>query len=178
MPLFHYKDTENITNYLKSHDKFDRFDLIRYNDFVNLLELSIVSNSKDVIREVRSTSDRQKGMIFFDDEFETKIESLSAALEIQAFLEEMKDASSSHIKSDQDCVTVFSSNGRDSYEIRVYNQDSNFKIFVKVKIFEKVDYAFIERSYSTQGHLFEFSISKLEEIIRNFDELDKSKPAK
>lgn len=65
MLLFHYKDTEEITNYLKSHDRYDRFDLIRYNDLVNLLELSIVSNKKDIFREVRSTSDRQKGMIFF-----------------------------------------------------------------------------------------------------------------
>lgn len=87
----------------------------------------------------------------------------------------MKDASSSHIKSDQDCVTVFSSNGRDSYEIRIYNRDSNFKIFVKVTIFEKVDYAFIERSYCTQGYLFDFSISKLEEIILNFEELDSNR---
>ena len=178
MPLFHYKDTENITNYLKSHDKFDRFDLIRYNDFVDLLELSIVSNSKDVIREVRSTSDRQNGMIFFDDEFEIKIESLSAALEIQSFLEEMKDTKSSYISFDQDFATVFSSNGSESYEIRVYNQDSDIKIFVKAIIIEKIDYAFVERSYSTQGYLFEFSISKLEEIILKFNELDKSKSTK
>lgn len=178
MPLFHYKDTESITNYLKSHDKFNRFDLIRYNDFVNLLEFSIVSNGEDVIKEVRSTSDRQNSMIFFDDEFEIKIEILSASLEIQSFLNDLKDASSSYISFDRDYATVFSSNGSESYEIRVYNYDSDIKIFVKAIIIEKIDYTFIERSYSTQGYLFEFSISKLEEIIRNFDELDKSKPAK
>ena len=179
MPLFHYNDTEKITNYLKSHDKYDRFDSIRYNNFVDLLELSIVSNKQDVLRDVRSTSDRQKGMIFFGDEFEIKIESLSAALEIQAFLKEMKDATSSYITaSDQDSVTVFSSNGHCVYEIRVYNQDSNFKIFVKVTISERVDYTFIERSYHTQGYLFDFSISRLEEILQNFEELDSSQYSK
>lgn len=172
MPAFHYEDTTAIKDYIKSLDKFNRFDQIELNAFVNLLEISIFSTERQVLREVVSTSFRQQGFIFFNDKFEINVESLSAALEIQSRLSELKEINESCISFDGDFVTVHSSNDRISYEIRIFNResDSDFKIFIKVTFNDQIDEIYCERVYCTNGYLEEFN--RLEEIVQKFDELD------
>ena len=170
MPAFHYEDTESIKDYLKSLDKFNRFETVELNTFVNLLEISIFSNERRVLQEVFSTSIRQKGSIFFDDEFEKKVECLSAALEIQSRLATLKDFSISHIFFDRTWLTVQSENDLARYEVRVFDKEDSFKIFVKVTFFERTDEIYSERIYCTDGKILDFS--RLEEIVQKFDELD------
>lgn len=170
MPAFHYEDTESIKDYLKSLDKFDRFETIEFNTFVNLIEISIFSNERLVLREVFSTSHRQNGSIFFDDEFEKKVECLSAALEIQSRLAALKDFSISHIFFDRAYLTVQSENSLARYEVRVFNNEDSFKIFVKVTFFERTEEIYSERMYCIDGKILDFD--RLEEIVQKFDELD------
>ena len=170
MPAFHYEDTKSIKDYLKSLDKFDRFETIELNTFVNLIEMSILSNEQLILREVFSTSFRQKGSIFFDDEFEKKVECLSAALEIQSRLAALKDFSISHIFFNRTWSTVQSENNLARYEVRVFNRENGFKIFVKVTFFERTEEIYSERIYCTDGKILDFS--RLEEIVQKFDELD------
>ena len=170
MPAFHYEDTESIKDYIKSLDKFNCFEAVELNTLVNLLEISIVSNERPVLQEVFSTSLRQKGSIFFDDEFEKKVEYLSAALEIQSRLAALKDFSISHIFFDRTYLTVQSENSLARYEVRVFNRENGFKIFVKVTFFERTEEIYSERIYCTDGKILDFS--RLEEIVQKFDELD------
>ena len=170
MPAFHYEDTESIKDYLKSLDKFNCFEAVELNTFVNLLEISIVSNERPVLQEVFSTSHRQNGSIFFDDESEKKVECLSAALEIQSRLAALKDFSISHIFFDRDWLTVQSENSLARYEVRVFNKEDGFKIFIKVTFFERTEEIYSERMYCTDGKILDFS--RLEEIVQKFDELD------
>lgn len=178
MPAFHYEDTESIKDYIKSLDKFDRFETIELNTFVNMLEISIFSKERQVVREVFSTSFRQKGFIFFDDEFEINVESLSAALEIQSRLDELKEIKSSRISFDTRFVTAHSSNDRVSYETRIFNSasDRDFEIFVKSTFADEIDGIHCERVYCTDGLLVDFD--RFEELISKFDELDAVRTSK
>ena len=172
MPVFLYNDTISVENYLKSLDKFKLFDQIELITVPNLLELKIFSRSKVILQEVFTTSDRQNKQIFFDDKFEKRIESLSAALDIQRRLSELKEIKESHIFFDPNCVMIRSSSDFETYEVRIFNYDTGFKIFVKMTVTEKIDGIYCERVYCTNGSLIDYSISNLEEVLQKFESLD------
>ena len=178
MPAFHYEDTTAIKYYIKSLDEFDRFETIELNTFVNMLEISIFSKERQIVREVFSTSLRQQGFIFFDDEFEINVESISAAVEIQSRLSELKEIKSSDISVNDRFVTVHSSNDHVSYEIRIFNRvsDPDFEIFVKATFSDQIDGIYCERVYCTDGYLVDFD--RFEELICKFDELDAVRTSK
>lgn len=178
MPAFNIDDTSSVKEYLKSLDSFDHFDEIDVQHIVNHLQITISSNSKEVYREFHKVSDRQTNQIFLGDEFYTRMNSLSAALEIQSRLADIKDISSSNIFFNPSWITVHSDSNldRSSYEVRVFNREEGFKIFVKVIFAERNEEIYSERMYCTDGHLVDFS--RLEELVEKFDELDAARTGK
>ena len=170
MPAFNIKDTSSVEEYLKSLDIFDHFDKIDVEHFVNHLQITIDSEYKEVYREFLEVSDRRTNQVFLGDDFYTKMNSLSAALEIQSRLAALKDFSISHIFFNPTWLTVQSENDFARYEVRVFDREDGFKIFVKVTFFERSEEIYSERMYCTDGKILDFS--RLEEIIRKFDEID------
>ena len=170
MPVFNINDTDSVKEYLKSLDIFDHFDEIDVQLVSNHLRITIISNSREVYREFHKISDRQTNQIFLGDEFYTKIISLSAALDIQSRLANLKEISNSNIFFDPSGITVDSYNDRARYEIRIYDREERFEIFAKVSFIETIDNFYSERMYCTDGHLVDFS--RLEELVEKFDRLD------
>ena len=170
MPAFNINDTDSVKEYLESLDTFHHFDEIDVQLVSNHLRITIISNSREVYREFHKISDRQTNQIFLGDEFYTKIISLSAALDIQSRLANLKEISNSNIFFDPSGITVDSYNDRARYEIRIYDREERFEIFAKVSFIETIDNFYSERLYCTDGHLVDFS--RLEELVEKFDRLD------
>lgn len=178
MPAFNINDTDSVREYLRSLDIFHHFDEINVQHIVNHLQITIISNSKEVYREFHKVSDCRTDQIFLGDDFYTMMNSLSAALEIQSRLASLKDISSSNIFFNPSWITVQSDSNHDrsSYEIRVFNREEEFKIFIKVTFAERNEEIYSERMYCTDGHLVDFS--RLEELVEKFDELDAARTGK
>lgn len=178
MPAFNINDTDSVREYLRSLDIFHHFDEINVRHIVNHLQITIISNSKEVYREFHKVSDCRTNQIFLDDDFYTRMNSLSAALEIQSRLASLKDISISNIFFNPSWITVHSDSDRDrsSYEVRVFNREEEFKIFIKVTFAERNEEIYSERMYCTDGHLVDFS--RLEELVEKFDELDAARTGK
>lgn len=176
MPAFNINDTDSVKEYLKSLDIFHHFDEINVEYIVNHLKITISSKSKEVYREFHKVSDHRTNQIFLDDEFYTKMTSLSAALDIQKRLADLKEISNSNIFFNPSWLTVDSYDDRVRYEVRIFDREEGFKIFVKVTFIETTDNVYSERMYCTDGYLVDFS--RLEEIVQKFDELDAAKTDK
>ena len=176
MPAFNINDTSSVKEYLKSLDSFDHFDKIDVQHIADHLQVTIDSKNKEVYREFLQVSDRRTNQIFLDDDFYTKMNSLSAALEIQSRLAALKDFSVSHIFFDPTWITVQSKNDLARYEVRVFNKEDGFKIFIKVTFFERNEEIYSERMYCSDGKILDFS--RLEEIVQKFDELDAVRTSK
>lgn len=178
MPAFNINDTDSVKDYLKSLDTFHHFDEIDVQHIVNHLQITIISNSKEVYREFHKVSDCRTDQIFLGDDFYTRMNSLSAALDIQSRLAEIKEISSSNIFFNPSWITVHSDSNHDrsSYEVRVFDREEEFKIFIKVTFVERNEEIYSERMYCTDGHLVDFS--RLEEIVQKFDELDATRTGK
>lgn len=170
MPAFNINETSSVKEYLKSLDIFNHFDEIDVQLVANHLQITIISNDKEVYREFHKVSDRQTNQIFFGDDFYSRMNSLSAALDIQKRLATIKEISNSNIFFNPSWVTVDSYNDRVRYEIRVFDREEGFKIFAKVTFVETTNNVYSERMYCTDGYLVDFS--RLEEIVQKFDELD------
>ena len=170
MPSFNINETSSVKEYLKSLDTFRRFDEIDIQLFANHLRIMIISNSKEVYLEFHKVSDRQTNQIFLGDEFYTRMNSLSAALDIQKRLAAVKEISNSNIVFNPSWITVDSYNDHTRYEIRICDREEGFKIFVKATFAERNEEIYSERMYCTDGHLIDSS--RLEEIVQKFDELD------
>lgn len=176
MPAFNINDTDSVREYLRSLDIFHHFDEIKVQHIVNHLQITIISNSKEVYREFHKVSDRQTNQIFLGDEFYTKMNSLSAALDIKTRLANLKEISNYDIFFNPSWLTVHYTSDRASYEIRVFNREEEFKIFVKVTFVERNEEIYSERIYCTDGHLVDFS--RLEELVEKFDGLDAARTGK
>lgn len=178
MPAFNINDTDSVKEYLKSLDIFYHFDEIDVKDIVHHLQITINSANKEVYREFHKVSDRRTNQIFLDDDFYTRMNSLSAALDIQSRLADIKDISSSNIFFNPSWITVQSDSNHDraSYEVRVFNREEEFEIFIKVTFAERNEEFYSERIYCTDGHLVDFS--RLEELVEKFDELDAARTSK
>lgn len=178
MPAFNINDTDSVREYLRSLDIFHHFDEINVQHIVNHLQITIISNSKEVYREFHKVSDCRTDQIFLNDDFYTRMNSLSAALDIQSRLAEIKEISSSNIFFNPSWITVHSDSNHDrsSYEVRVFDREEEFKIFIKVTFVERNEEIYSERMYCTDGHLVDFS--RLEEIVQKFDELDATRTGK
>lgn len=176
MPAFNINDTDSVKKYLKSLDTFHHFDEIKVQHIVNHLQITIISNSKEVYREFHKVSDCRTDQIFLGDELYTRMNSLSAALDIQSRLADIKDISNYDIFFNPSWITVDSYNDRVRYEIRVFNREEEFKIFIKVTFAERNEEIYSERMYCTDGHLVDFS--RLEELVEKFDELDAARTSK
>ena len=178
MPAFNINDADSVKEYLKSLDTFHHFDEINVQHIVNHLQITIISNSKEVYREFHKVSDHRTNQIFLGDELYTRMNSLSAALDIQSRLADIKDISSSNIFFNPSWITVHSDSDcdRSSYEVRVFDREEEFKIFVKVTFAERNEEIYSERMYCTDGHLVDFS--RLEELVEKFDELDSARTDK
>ena len=176
MPAFNINDTDSVREYLRSLDIFHHFDEINVQHIVNHLQITIISNSKEVYREFHKVSDHRTNQIFLNDDFYTRMNSLSAALDIQSHLAEIKEISSSNIFFNPSWLTVHYTSDRSSYEVRVFDREEEFKIFIKVTFVEKNEEIYSERMYCTDGHLVDFS--RLEEIVQKFDELDATRTGK
>ena len=178
MPALNINETLSVKEYLKSLDIFNHFDEIDVQLVANHLQITIVSNSKEVYQELHKVSDHQANQIFFGDDFYSRMKSLSAALDIQQRLATLKEILVSEISFNQRWIAVQSDNTRDrsSYEVRVFDYEEEFKIFVKVTFFEKDEEIYSERLYCTNGRLVDFS--RLEEIVQKFDELDAVRTSK
>lgn len=176
MPAFNINDTDSVKKYLKSLDTFHHFDEIKVQHIVNHLQITIISNSKEVYREFHKVSDRRTNQIFLDDDFYTRMNSLSAALDIQSRLAEIKEISNYDIFFNPSWLTVHYTSDRASYEVRVFDREEEFKIFIKVTFAERNEEIYSERMYCTDGHLVDFS--RLEELVEKFDELDAARTSK
>lgn len=176
MPAFNIEDTLSVKEYLKSLDIFDHFDEINVQHIVNHLQITIISANKEVYREFHKVSDCRTDQIFLGDEFYTKMNSLSAALDIQSRLSNLKEISNYDIFFNPSWLTVHYTSDRASYEIRVFNREEEFKIFIKVTFAERNEEIYSERMYCTDGHLVDFS--RLEELVEKFDELDAARTGK
>lgn len=176
MPAFNINDTDSVKEYLKSLDIFDHFDEINVQHIVNHLQITIISANKEVYREFHKVSDCRTDQIFLGDEFYTKMNSLSAALDIQSRLSNLKEISNYDIFFNPSWLTVHYTSDRASYEIRVFNREEEFKIFIKVTFAERNEEIYSERMYCTDGHLVDFS--RLEELVEKFDELDAARTSK
>lgn len=176
MPAFNINDTDSVREYLRSLDIFHHFDEINVQHIVNHLQITIISNSKEVYREFHKVSDSQTAQIFLDDDFYNRMNSLSAALNIQSRLADIKDISNYDIFFNPSWLTVHYTSDRASYEIRVFNREEEFKIFVKVTFAERNEEIYSERMYCTDGHLVDFS--RLEELVEKFDRLDAARTSK
>ena len=176
MPAFNINDTDSVKKYLKSLDTFYHFDEIDVQHIVNHLQITIISNSKEVYREFHKVSDSQTAQIFLGDEFYTRMNSLSASLDIKTRLANLKEILNYDIFFNPSWLTVHYTSDRASYEIRVFNREEEFKIFIKVTFAERNEEIYSERMYCTDGHLVDFS--RLEEIVQKFDELDAARTGK
>lgn len=178
MPAFNINDTDSVREYLRSLDIFHHFDEIDVQHIVNHLQITINSANKEVYREFHKVSDHRTNQIFLGDELYTRMNSLSAALDIQSRLADIKDISCSNIFFNPSWITVQSDSNHDrsSYEVRVFNREEEFKIFIKVTFAERNEEIYSERMYCTDGHLVDFS--RLEEIVQKFDELDAARTGK
>ncbi len=176
MPAFNINDTSSVKEYLESLDSFNRFDKIDVQHIANHLQITIDSENKEVYREFLEVSDRRTNQIFLGNDFYTKMNTLSAALEIQSRLTALKDFSVSHIFFDRTYLTVQSENDLARYEVRVFDREDGFKIFVKVTFFERTEEIYSERMYCTDGKILDFS--RLEELVQKFDELDAVRTSK
>ena len=178
MPAFNINDTDSVREYLRSLDIFHHFDEINVQHIVNHLQITIISANKEIYREFHKVSDCRTDQIFLGDEFYTKMNSLSAALDIQSRLSNLKDISSSNIFFNPSWITVQSDSNHDrsSYEVRVFNREEEFEIFIKVTFAERNEEFYSERIYCTDGHLVDFS--RLEELVEKFDELDAARTSK
>lgn len=176
MPAFNINDTDSVKEYLKSLDIFHHFDEINVQHIVNHLQITIISNSKEVYREFHKVSDCRTDQIFLNDDFYTRMNSLSAALDIQSRLAEIKEISNYDIFFNPSWLTVHYTSDRASYEVRVFDREEEFKIFIKVTFAERNEEIYSERMYCTDGHLVDFS--RLEEIVQKFDELDAARTSK
>ena len=177
MPAFNINDTSSVEEYLKSLDSFNRFDKIDVQHIANHLQITIDSKNKEVYREFIEVSDSRTDQIFLGNDYYTKMNTLSAALEIQSRLAALKDFSISHIFFNRTWLTVQSENDLARYEVRVFDkEDDGFKIFVKVTFFERNEEIYSERMYCTDGKILDFS--RLEEIVQKFDELDAVRTSK
>lgn len=176
MPAFNINDTDSVKEYLKSLDIFHHFDEINVQHIVNHLQITIISNSKEVYREFHKVSDCRTDQIFLNDDFYTRMNSLSAALDIQSRLAEIKEISNYDIFFNPSWLTVHYTSDRASYEVRVFDREEEFKIFIKVTFAERNEEIYSERMYCTDGHLVDFS--RLEEIVQKFDELDATRTGK
>lgn len=178
MPAFNINDTDSVREYLRSLDIFHHFDEIDVHHIANHLEITISSKSKEVYREFHKVSDHRTNQIFLDDDFYTKIISLSAALDIKTRLANLKEISNYDIFFNPSWITVQSDSNHDrsSYEVRVFNREEAFKIFIKVTFAERNEEIYSERMYCTDGHLVDFS--RLEELVEKFDELDAARTGK
>lgn len=178
MPAFNINDTDSVKEYLKSLDIFHHFDEIKVQHIVNHLQITINSANKEVYREFHKVSDCRTNQIFLDDDFYTRMNSLSAALDIQSRLAEIKEISSSNIFFNPSWITVHSDSNHDrsSYEVRVFDREEEFKIFIKVTFVERNEEIYSERMYCTDGRLVDSS--RLEELVEKFDELDAARTSK
>lgn len=178
MPAFNINDIDSVREYLRSLDIFHHFDEINVQHIVNHLQITIISNSKEVYREFHKVSDCRTDQIFLGDEIYTRMNSLSAALDIQSRLADIKDISSSNIFFNPSWITVQSESNHDrsSYEVRAFDREEEFKIFIKVTFAERNEEIYSERMYCTDGHLVDFS--RLEELVEKFDELDAARTGK
>lgn len=176
MPAFNINDTDSVKDYLKSLDTFHHFDEIDVQHVVNHLKIMISSKSKEIYREFHKVSDCRTDQIFLGDEFYTKMNSLSAALDIKTRLANLKEISNYNIFFNPSWLTVHYTSDRASYEIRVFDREEEFKIFVKVTFAERNEEIYSERTYCTDGHLVDFS--RLEELVEKFDELDAARTSK
>lgn len=176
MPVFHIEDTDSVKEYLKTLDIFHHFDEIDVKDIANHLQITIISNSKEVYREFHKVSDHRTNQIFLDDDFYTRMNSLSAALDIKTRLANLKEISNYDIFFNPSWLTVHYTSDRASYEIRVFNREEEFKIFIKVTFAERNEEIYSERMYCTDGHLVDFS--RLEELVEKFDKLDAARTGK
>lgn len=176
MPAFNINDTDSVKEYLKSLDTFHHFDEIDVQHIVNHLQITIISDLKEVYREFHKVSDCRTNQIFLGDEFYTRMNSLSAALDIQKRLAAVKEISNSNIVFNPSWITVDSYNDHANYEVRVFDREEEFKIFVKVTFAERNEEIYSERMYCTDGHLVDFS--RLEELVEKFDELDAARTSK
>lgn len=176
MPAFNINDTDSVREYLRSLDIFHHFDEIKVQHIVNHLQITIISANKEVYREFHKVSDCRTDQIFLGDEFYTKMNSLSAALDIQSRLSNLKEISNYDIFFNPNWLTVHYTSDRASYEIRVFNREEEFKIFIKVTFAERNEEIYSERMYCTDGHLVDFS--RLEELVEKFDEFDAARTSK
>ena len=170
MPAFKISNTSLVEEYLKSLDHFNHFEEIDVQQIANHLQIKINSKNKEVYYGLFEVSDRRTDQIFLGDEFYSKMNSLSAALEIQSRLAALKEFSISRIFFDPTWLTVQSENNLARYEVRVFDREDGFKIFIKVTFFERNEEIYSERMYCTDGKILDFS--RLEEIVQKFDELD------
>lgn len=176
MPAFNINDTDSVKEYLKSLDIFHHFDEIKVQHVVNHLKIMISSKSKEVYREFHKVSDSRTNQIFLDDDFYTRMNSLSAALDIKTRLANLKEISNYNIFFNPSWLTVHYTSDRASYEVRVFDREEEFKIFIKVTFAERNEEIYSERMYCTDGHLVDFS--RLEELVEKFDELDAARTSK
>jgi len=176
MPAFNIEDTSSVKDYLKSLDTFHHFDEIDVQFVVNHLKITISSKFKEVYREFHNVSDRQTNQIFLGDDFKTRIESLSAALDIKNRLANLKEISRYDIFFNPSWITVHYESDCASYEVRIFDREKGFKIFIKVTFAERNEEIYSERMYCTDGYLVDFS--RLEELVEKFDELDAARTSK
>ena len=170
MPAFNINDTNSVKEYIESLDIFHHFDEIDVQHIANHLQLTIISNSREVYREFVKVSDRRTSQVFLGDTFYTQINLLSAALEIQSRLDKLEDFRSSNIFFNPNWISVESENGNVRYEINIYDRDEGFRMFVKVTFFENTEKIHSERMYCTKGILLE--LSQLEAAVERFNKLD------
>lgn len=170
MPAFKIDDTNSVKEYIESLDIFHHFDEIDVQQIANHLQIKINSKDKEVYYELFEVLDRRTDQIFLGNEFYSKMNSLSAALEIQSRLAALKEFSISRIFFDPTWLTVRSENDLARYEVRVFDREDGFKIFIKVTFFERNEEIYSERMYCTDGKILDSS--RLEEIVQKFDELD------
>lgn len=170
MPAFKIDDTNSIKEYIESLDIFHHFDKIDVQHIANHLQLTIISNSREVYREFVKVSDRRTNQVFLGDAFYTQMNLLSAALEIQNRLDKLEDFRSSNIFFNPGWIAVESENGNVRYEINIYDRDEGFRMFVKTTFFENTEKIHSERMYCTKGTFLE--LSQLEAAVERFNKLD------
>ena len=170
MPSFNINDTNFVKEYIESLDIFHHFDEIDVQHTTNHLQLTIISNSREVYQEFVKVSDRRTSQVFLGDAFYTQMKLLSAALEIQSRLDKLEDFRSSNIFFNPGRIAVKSENRNVRYEINIYDIDEGFRMFVKVTFFENTEKIHSERMYCTKGSLLE--LSQLEAAVERFNKLD------
>lgn len=176
MPAFNINETSSVKEYLKSLDIFHHFDEIDVQLVANHLQITIISNAKEVYREFHKISDRQTNQIFFGDDFYTKMKSLSAALDIQKRLDKIDDFDLSDVFFNPGWLSVQSENENARYHVSIYDRDEGFRIHVKVTFFENTEDTYSERMHCTKSKLLE--LSQLEEAVQKLSKLDAVRTSK